>query len=503
MNISAHKGSIEDASADVVIIPLFEETAFGKALKTADGVLDGHITTVIDDEEYIAKRGSTLIVHSHGKILASRILIVGLGIKKELTNEVVRRAAATAAQECQRVKAKKVVVAIDDMPAKLETADIAQALTEGFYLGLYHFGKYKGKENAKKHINTVKEVQVLLSDISAARKAEKGVARGTAYAKATILARDLVNEPAIHMKPKTLAKLAEKIGKEPNITVKNYNEAAIRKLKMGSFLSVAEGSDEEPYLIHLRYTPQNKKKPKKLVLVGKGITFDSGGLSLKPAEFMDNMKCDMAGAAVILGIFQALVELQPHIEVHGVIAATENMPSGKATRPGDVVTAYNGKTIEVKNTDAEGRLVLADALAWSEKTIKPDMMIDLATLTGAAIVALGQEVAALLGTDQQLIDAVKKSADDMGEQTWQLPMVAEYDELIHSPIADLQNIANIPWAGTIIGALFLKHFVKDTPWLHIDIAGPSFAEKQVLPYAPYGATGYGVRTVLHYIDGLR
>lgn len=322
------------------------------------------------------------------------------------------------------------------------------------------------------------------------------------FAESTMLVRDLVNEPAITMTPKHMAGIAEKLSSQPGVKVTVYGKSDMKKFKMGALLGVNAGSDEPPFLVHMQYTPK-KKNVKKIAICGKGITFDSGGLSLKPTHFMDTMKSDMAGAATVMGVFSRIADLAPSVEVHGVIALTENMISGKATRPGDVLTAYNGKTIEVKNTDAEGRLILSDAMSWAEDTIKPDFMVDLATLTGAQVIALGQEYAAIMGTDSKLVKRYKDAADESGELVWELPLAEDYKQFLKSPIADIANIASNRWAGTIMAGLFLKEFVEKTPWIHLDIAGPAWVESRMLPYAPAGGSGYAVRTLMYMLRGMK
>jgi leucyl aminopeptidase len=492
---------------DVFIAPHFAESkTLTGALKELDRALNGYISTVIGEEGFEGRPGQNLMVHTHGMISPKRVLVLGLGTKAALTTEAVRRAAAVAVRASQAVHADDIAVELDPLAsAKLPLPELAQAFTEGAALGSYQFLKYKSQEERDKAAKAaVQLVHLIGSNAAAVRKLTAGAERGFLGAEATMMVRDLVNEPAVAVTPKDLARAAEQLGKIPGVTVTVYNETAIRKLKMGSFLSVAAGSDEEPYLVHLSYKPRGKKAAKKLALCGKGITFDSGGLSIKPSQYMESMKQDMAGAGIILGVFSVITQLKPNVELHGVFAATENMPSGKATRPGDIVRAYNGKTIEVTNTDAEGRLILADALSWTVDTIKPDYIVDLATLTGAAIVALGQEVAAVMGNSERLTQQYLAASQQAGEQHWELPLVEEYaTELLKSPVADLSNSPRSHWAGSIVGGLFLREFVGETPWLHVDIAGPAWAEKQVLPYAPFGGTGFGVRTVLNLLTTLR
>ena len=296
--------------------------------------------------------------------------------------------------------------------------------------------------------------------------------------------------------------------------VKILNCAQCEKLGMGAYLGVAKGSDHEPYFIHLVYKPphlasghplpavlqgEGRVRVKKIAIVGKGITFDSGGLSLKPAQHMETMKLDMAGCAAVLGIFSALPKLKPNVEVHGISAVCENMPSGRAMKPGDIVRTISGKTIEVLNTDAEGRLTLADAFGYVNKFVKPDAMIDMATLTGACMVALGEEVAGYMGNDRALLDNVKKASEASGERAWELPLIEEYRDQTKSHVADFSNITPSRYGGAITAGLFLEAFVEKKSWVHMDIAGPAWADKEVIPYMPKGGTGFGVRTMLELL----
>lgn len=504
MKILVEKGTIQDQPCDMLVTAIFQDSkTFSGALAYADQALNGLIKQLIEEERWQAKADQTLIIHTHNRIPAKRILIVGLGEKKNFSVDRIRRMAGSMVAAARPVKAEKLAVSFDGILGRADIQLATQAFVEGARLGDYQFLKYKGHEEKKERQSALREVMIIEGDTNRLRKMRAAVEFGQAAAEATIYARDLVNEPAVHMKPKTLAKEAEELGKASGVNVTVYSEAQLNKLKMGAFLAVAQGSDQAPYLIHLVYMPKVKSKVKKIVLCGKGITFDSGGLSLKPAASMDAMKTDMAGAAAILGVFSKIAEYKPKVEVHGVVALAENMPSGKAIRPGDVVTAYNKKTVEILNTDAEGRLILADALSWAEETIKPDYMIDMATLTGAAIVALGQEVAAMLSDDKKLVQAYHKASQSAGEPTWELPLVDEYRQLLHSDIADIRNIPKTRWADTIVATLFLSNFVEKTPWLHVDIAGPAWIEKQVLPHVPTGASGFGVRSLINLLLNIK
>ena len=320
---------------------------------------------------------------------------------------------------------------------------------------------------------------------------------GRIAAEATCLARDLVNEPANVVTPTFLARRAAEIAEEGGLALRVLDRAECAKMGMGAYVGVAQGSEEPPKFIHLTYTPKGRAR-RRVVVIGKGITFDSGGLDLKTADGMLRMKDDMSGAASVLGIFQALPRLKPPVEVHGLIAATENMPSGTAQRPGDIVRAMNGLTIEIGNTDAEGRLTLADALAYAVEHIKPDEMIDMATLTGAVVIALGQGVSGMMASDDGLASRVLAAADGAGERMWRLPLHDEYKDGLKSDVADLNNISSQRGAGAIVAGLFMREFTAGVPWAHLDIAGTAFTERE-LPLGPKGATGVGVRTLLTYL----
>ncbi len=501
MNIVVQRVDACGLSSSLLILGLFEDQkTFSGSLAVCDKRTDGYIAKKLKDQGVTGKCNQTALLHVPGQLAAESVLVVGLGKKNDFTLEHVRRAAAIAVNTARTLRIKDAVLSFDGwQPKRTQVGDVAQAATEGALLANYQFLKYKSEAQKKAAEAAMQTCTFIAKDASQLKQMRAGVERGRILVHGISFARDLVNEPANAIRPKILADIARGLAKLPGVRVEIYNEAACRKLGMGAFLAVASGSEEEAYLIHLSYTPK-KKGVKKIAICGKGITFDSGGLSLKPGQHMDNMKMDMAGAAMILGLFTQISTLKPHAEVHGVIVATENMPGGAAMRPSDVVTAYNGKTIEITNTDAEGRLVLADALAWAEDTIKPDIMYDVATLTGSAISALGQEVAAVMGPNQNVIDTIMKAGRFTGEQMWQLPFVQDYESLMESKFADVNNLPNVYWAGSIVGGMFLKHFVKSTPWAHIDVAGPAWAEKQILPYAPYGGTGFGLRTFARYLD---
>ncbi len=381
-----------------------------------------------------------------------------------------------------------------------ETAPImAAAGIEGAWLGAYRFTEYSARLRKQQRRRGLRSLTIVTRALNV-----KPVRRALAEAKVILrgvdLARDLVNRPGGATSPAELVATAQTIArKSDRINLKVFNRVQAKRAGFTAFLAVARGSQVEPYVIHLTYEPPGRtEKTAKVFLIGKGVTFDSGGLSIKPADYMENMKTDMAGAAALLGAFSTLAYLAPDLEVHGVIAACENMPSGTAYRPGDIVTAMNGKTIEVLNTDAEGRLTLADTLSYAV-TFKPTAIVDIATLTGSAMIALGETTAGLFGNNEALLHKIKTAASLTGEGLAQLPLPDEYRQQIRSEIADLINTATTRYGGAITAALFLREFVNGVSWAHLDIAGPSFAERPWLPYFTRGATGYGVRMLVHLL----
>jgi leucyl aminopeptidase len=387
--------------------------------------------------------------------------------------------------------------------------EIGKKLALAFYLTNYSFDYYKSKETLKK----IKKIEgldlIFVSSISQEKvnQVKEGINWGTLISQSVYFSRDLGNHPASHLNPDTLVDEAFKIEKEAKgkIQVEVLDEKECKRLGMHAFLGVAKGSDHLPRFIVLKYQGKKNKDKKKICLIGKSITFDSGGLSLKPAEAMEWMKIDMAGGATVLGVFKFLSLLASYgfedkinVEVVGILPACENMPSGKALRPGDVLTALNGKSIEVLNTDAEGRLTFADALSYAEKFIKPDYCIDLATLTGACMVALGENIAGLFGNDNQLIKKIEAVAKKENEELWQLPLPKQYKELLKSDVADIKNIAG-RYGGAITAALFLEEFVGKMHWIHLDIAGPAFNQHQDKGMIKKGATGWGVVSLVEFI----
>jgi leucyl aminopeptidase len=379
---------------------------------------------------------------------------------------------------------------------------LAAAVVDGAELASYRFTDYSSQARKEEKSRALRQVILLVND-ERVRDIRRQVRSERKILEGTKLTRDLVNQPAAEVRPSVIKDRAKEIASQfDDVTVTVFNEAQAKRRGFTAFLAVARGSKEDPYVIHLKYRPKGlSASAKKVFIVGKGITFDSGGLSLKPSKGMEIMKDDMAGAATVLGLFSILSELGVEVEVHGVIAACENMPGGEAYRPGDILQAKNGKTIEVLNTDAEGRITLADTLSYAEEH-KPDVIIDVATLTGACVVALGDTYAGLWSNDEKISKCLLKAAKKAGEGLVELPMPQEYRQMISSNVADVRNTPLSDGGGAITAALFLKEFVGDVPWAHIDIAGAGYMEREWLPYYGVGATGYGVRTLVEFIKEL-
>ena len=500
MNIQVAKGKLEEQSCDLLIVNMFEGTkTYSGSLKSIDDSIDGLLKKELSDIRFTGEFGSSHVLRTAGLIPAKRVLVVGLGKKKAISLERVREVSAVSIKIAKKLRSKKVVSVLHGAGGgKLVVREVSQAIAEGVRLVDYSYTRFK-KAKKKKHVVT--SFTVVSHNAAHVRGASSGMELGELFARGANTARDLVNVPAGHMYPEVLKDAAKELlsGKK-GLRVRVYNREQLEKMGAGSLLGVAQGSDHAPYLVHMIYKPQKKAK-KKIAIVGKAVTFDSGGLSLKPSGSMETMKIDMGGAATVLGVFDVLSEVQPSVEVHGIFGAVENMPSGKAIRPGDVLHSMNKKTIEVLNTDAEGRLTLADALTYAQKQ-KPDVVIDLATLTGACVVALGEEISGVMSNDQKLVDTILGSASSVGEKMWQLPLEKSYKKLIKSDIADVKNIGG-RYGGAITAGLFLEEFVDPKlSWAHIDIAGPVFAERPINAYLPKGATGHAVRTLLHYLKSL-
>ena len=486
-------GDITRIQADAIVVNLFEgvENPSG-ATGAIDKALDGAITKLIEHGEIKGKFSEINIVHSLDKIPARIIAIVGLGKQSEFTLDRVRSVAAQACRALRRLNCKTIATVVHGAGiGGIEPQAASQAIVEGSILGLYNFRKHITKEP---EYHDVEELVIVERDAAKQKDLEQGYYKGKIIAEATLLARDLVNEPANCMTPSDVAMIAEGLAKTHGLELSILEREQMEREGMGALLGVAQGSDQPPKLIILHYKG-NTTSSETLGFVGKGITFDSGGVSLKPSEGMKEMKGDMSGAAAVIAALSAIAQLKPNVNITALIPATENMPSGRAIKPGDIVKAINGKTIEVENTDAEGRLILADALGYAIKQgLSP--LVDVATLTGACHIALGDVCSGIFGNTQELVDKIIKAGSDAGERLWQMPMYEEYKEQNKSEVADIKNTGG-RYGGAITAAQFLSEFVDDTPWVHIDIAGTFYSDKEK-NYLVKGATGVAVRTLVNF-----
>ncbi len=494
MKFSIEKRDLTTVRTDLLVVNMhdgrIEDHTFAHHI---DKKLKGELKKVLSREKFEGKPGQAKLLNTHGKIPANYVLVIGLGDKKSFNLELVRKAGGKIAQVASQIRAAHVTTAAHGGHLGVfSKQDCTQAVVEGISLASYKFTRYKKEPKDSFKLN---EVALLCPDKTKIQEVTKGINLGQWLSRGVCLARDLVNAPANDMTPVALGKVAASL---KGIKTRVYNAAWIKKMKMGAFYGVAQGSTNPPVFIEMHYKPSGKAK-KKVALVGKGVTFDSGGLSLKPPKSMETMKDDMSGAAGVIGLMSVIAELKPKVEVWGFVAATENMPDGTAQRPGDIVTAMNGKTIEVLNTDAEGRLTLADACHYANSK-KPDYMIDAATLTGACLVALGDKISAIFGNDRELIERLMKSSQKTGEKLWELPLAEDYKDELKSPIADLKNIGG-SYGGAINGGLFIQEFVGKTKWVHLDIAGPAYTERPK-EYESRGGTGVMVRTFADFIMNL-
>ncbi|BAY86366.1 leucine aminopeptidase [Calothrix parasitica NIES-267] len=489
MEIRASNTPLSDWSGDGLAIGLFEdELELTGDLAALDKKLAGTLKELIEEEEFKGKSNSTAFTRLSGNASIRKVILVGLGKADSVNAESLRRAAASAGKLAKKQKCKNLGISLPVWNDN--TAQTAQAIAEGLQLALYQDNRFKSEPEEK-------ETQVESVDLLGLSGEEAAVTQANQIASGVMLARELVAAPANELTPVTMAEIAQEIASEHGLEIEILEKEDCEKLGMGAFLGVAQASDLPPKFIHLTYKPKGTPT-RKLAIVGKGLTFDSGGLNIKGAgSGIETMKMDMGGAAATLGAAKAIGQLKPDAEVHFISAATENMISGHAMHPGDVLKASNGKTIEVNNTDAEGRLTLADALVFADK-LGVEAIVDLATLTGACIVALGNDIAGLFTPNDELASELQKASESAGEKFWRMPMEDKYFEGLKSGIADMKNTG--PRAGgSITASLFLKQFVKDTPaWAHLDVAGPVWTDKEN-GYHPSGATGFGVRTLVNWV----
>lgn len=496
MKFEISDNSLDKISSDGLIIFVYQGA--GKkskylpleSFKKIDKVLNNQLTNICNLEGFLGKRGEVLTVIPAKKMLYSRVYVVGLGKKSVFILDDLRRAVGNLT--------KKVRNKLDSLsfsvPLEINNNlfNVTKVICEGLLLGNYEFAKYK-KEEVRDHVLS----EVIISKPTDKKTVLRALEQARLYSEATILARDLINEPGSVATPTVLASIARDIAKkDQNIKCTILEKAQVEKMGMGAFLAVARGSDTSPKFIHLEYKPKRSVK-RKMAIIGKGITFDSGGYDIKPGTSMVTMKIDMSGAAAVLGIFSVISKIQPNFNVMGIIAATPNLINGSAFLPDDIVKSYNGKTVEIISTDAEGRLALADCITYAVKQGATEI-IDLATLTGACEVALGTDITGLFSNNSDLAKMVKASAFNEGEKVWELPLEKDYVKLSESSIADMTNVANTRYGGAITAALFLEEFVENKPWVHMDIAGPAFL-KNGSDICTKGGSGFGVRTMLNLL----
>ena len=474
---------------EAVAVFLFEgQLPAGGMVSVIDQATNGVIGQIWKQDDFSGKLQQTAILYPQGDTHIRRVILVGLGKKEEFTVDKMRSAGAKAGQTARSLKVKSLAVAMESGELGLSSEVATEASVEGIILGLYQFAEYKTLD--RENISEVELLYILIQDNKIIPLVKKAADRAEKICRAVCFTRDLVSAPANEMTPTIMAREALTIAKERKKMKVTVLEAAdMKRLGMNALLGVARGSEEPPKFIIIEYRGGRKEQPP-VVLVGKALTFDSGGISLKPAEKMDEMKTDMAGGAAVIGAISAAAELQLPVNIVGLIPATENLPGGRACKPGDILKSMSGKTIEVINTDAEGRLILADALAYAGQ-FKPAAIIDIATLTGACIVALGDNVMGMMSSDGNLKSRIKKASEQTGELLWELPLWENYQELVKSDIADYKNSTGRP-GGAITAAAFLSKFVGPYPWVHLDIAGPAWRTKDQ-GYNPKGASGVGVR----------
>src|SRR5712692_5577607 len=500
MDFQIASKAVKDVACDALVVGAArtkktgqdaKEVVLSETAKAVDTVLGGLITRICADGEFKGSLGEMATVYTMGKLAARRVVVVGLGTLEALNAQALRKASAIAARHLQQTGAHQIALALSWEDAAIEAESGAQAQVEGTLLGLYSFKKYQ-KSDDNGNGSGITKTWLISSGKANQNTLEQGIRRGSVLAEAANFARDLVNEPPNVLTPTELANRASMMAKQFGMECEVLDRPQMQELGMGGLLGVAQGSAEPPKFIILRYRGTPDSIDKGMALVGKGITFDTGGISIKPAERMHEMKGDMSGAAAVIGAMQIVGALKPTINVTALVAATENMPSGTAYRPGDILRIMNGKTIEIINTDAEGRLVLADALSYAVKNgLSP--IIDVATLTGGIVVALGSVMSGMFCNDEQLSQEIIAAGRASGEKFWPMPLDEEYAELIQSDIADVKQTGG-RGASAVTAAKILENFVGDTQWAHLDIAGTNYLDSKK-PYQEKGATGFAVRTL--------
>jgi leucyl aminopeptidase len=488
VRITAGTGRVERVIADVCALGVHEDGGSLQKRVPLKGAPARRLAALLRSVNFSARSGEVLVIPSQGIVRSTWIAVCGLGKSRELKPSCIRQMGGVVVSAAQKHQLGRMTILL---PTSIHGSSevCAQALAEGCYLEDYRFLTYKQIKPAEKF--HVKHVSVVPSAPAVRRDVARGIRLATTITSSTLLVRDMCNQPANVATPTYLKEQAKRVARQHKMSFTAYSTKELKRMKMGGILSVSQGSVEPPHMVIMEYNKSAKKVPT-VVLVGKGVTFDSGGISIKPSRNMDEMKFDMCGAAAVIGCLRMVGDLQLPFHVVGIFAAAENMPSGSATRPGDIITTYSGKTVEVLNTDAEGRMILSDCLHYAKK-FKPDAVIDFATLTGACVVALGRFATGMMGTDETLIGRLKAAGDASGERVWELPLWPEHTHDMRGPITDLRNISGRGEAGTTTAGAFLKEFT-DYPWVHLDIAGTAWTTHPTVT-SPHGSTGVGVRLI--------
>jgi leucyl aminopeptidase len=482
IEIDVRAGDVLREPSELAILGTYEDVA-----------LPGEVVALFESKDFSGKAKQTVLLYPRGAVTPQRLLLVGMGKRDALDAEAVREAAAGAVRQARDLQVASPTIGIVGDPS-LAPEVVGQAFAEGVELGAYRFWHYRtGLTDEQKF---AVERMTVFAGGDREQAFRTGFATGVTIARGVMLVRDLVNSPPYTMTPARLADEASAVGARLGLKMTVLDEAQLVEQGFGGIMAVGKGSDNEPRFIVMEYGTAGADTPT-ICLVGKGITFDSGGLSIKPADAMETMKNDMSGAAAVIGAMQVAAELKLPVHLVGIACAAENMPSGEAYRPGDIVTTLSGKTIEILNTDAEGRVVLSDGLFYAQR-YNPAAIVELSTLTGAMIIALGNRVTGLMATNQELADKLSRAGETSGERVWQLPLFDEYHEMVKSEWADVKNMAGRP-AGSLTAGAFLAAFVGDFPFAHLDIAGSAWADKPTKPYESPGGTGMGVRLVTEFL----
>ncbi len=493
VHVSVEKAKIDQKQTSLLVIGVFEGELDVPQSKELDPAVFASIRETLENREFRGTFGSSSIVHTLDKGPMKKIMLLGLGKREKFTDEAARISAGKAALKAKELGAKEFSM------LQFSNLDegLIEAMTEGAVLALYSFDKYKAPDTTQDPPAKVEELAILINSDSL--KFQAVAERANVVAEAVNFGRDICNLPPNDCSPAQLAAIATSLAHDNGMKVRVIDRYELENMGMGGIVAVGKGSNSPPKLIILEYVGAqgDLQQQKPYLLVGKAVTFDTGGISIKPGEKMDEMKFDKCGGCVVLSVMRAAASMKLSVNIVGIIPSVENMPSSTSYRPGDIIKMYKGKTVEVQNTDAEGRMILADALAYGTSKYSPKAVIDLATLTGAAIVALGANVAAIVGTNKQLVDRLRKFADKTGEKMWELPLYDEFHDQIKSTYADMRNIGGKP-GGAITAAAFLSNFVGAFPWVHIDIAGTAWTQEGTYErsYNPKGATGFGVRTLV-------